>query len=616
MPPEEEPSEVQDGLTPISGTPFYMTPTTPADPMDCNRYPDSPFCGNPITNSPLELSTEIVQDECNIGIQVNGALAFVKLAPVQIVYRNPVCRIQKKTFEPIEYTEEPEQPEPPPDGEHAIYIWCPIDIIHYKLEVEVEWDKPPIWFQYMSQQISIDMIEKRYETHNDYTYFIGWDIHYTIDYYLYYFEPESFKVDDYGIKFLNFNEQGVHKYPEDGYDFLNIKESEWYDLPGDSARISDNPDSHYEDMLRKPSYVEINPDYTPRSDTQYLSNWNGDGGFPNYDEYETPKGLVKVKPGEVGYNVFGVQYREYKYTVDHPTLHRVEKWKSYVCYEDVCIFENPLKEPPYPYMRKCCPDNSYLLKKIYKEVKKANKRIGSDEFPATVPESLLKQDGKESGTKQIENLGSLIAWFAERMDELIGEFEIPIEIEDADLLKDGDQKLSIKLPNIAEAIAEIFSLVLNNSVNQDVILAMATKALVESGSSKQVATKNNYLLESIVDYLAFKTKDKVIEMPMTFTPGAQDFSLMLQEKYVEVLVTEYDDKTNLQKTLTELLFAGAVIRGAFYRRIENPSIAKQEIQDNIFRALQIKKNLEDVERDGTKEIEEYIKKLTDNGNGD
>jgi hypothetical protein len=95
---EKEKSEAQTAqayLENVPGTPFYHTPTTPADPRDCSRYPDSPWCGGfPFTNRFIGLSVSQVQDDCNLGVQFDGDFGFIKAAPFQIVYRNPQCQFK------------------------------------------------------------------------------------------------------------------------------------------------------------------------------------------------------------------------------------------------------------------------------------------------------------------------------------------------------------------------------------------------------------------------------------------------------------------------------------------------------------------------------------------
>ncbi|TFI53097.1 hypothetical protein BLD44_017280 [Mastigocladus laminosus UU774] len=69
-----------------------MTPLEPADPMDCNRYPDSPFCGK-LPFSPWNgIRPQIIIDSCNIGVELGATFGYVKLPPLQFVYRFPSCR--------------------------------------------------------------------------------------------------------------------------------------------------------------------------------------------------------------------------------------------------------------------------------------------------------------------------------------------------------------------------------------------------------------------------------------------------------------------------------------------------------------------------------------------
>lgn len=88
-----EDNDIMPGLVPVGDTGLYRTPDEPADPTDCARYPDSPFCGGiPLTLTPIGLDPEIIDDGCNIGIRLNPAIAFIRLPPVAIVYRRPECR--------------------------------------------------------------------------------------------------------------------------------------------------------------------------------------------------------------------------------------------------------------------------------------------------------------------------------------------------------------------------------------------------------------------------------------------------------------------------------------------------------------------------------------------
>lgn len=118
----------QPGLVPIGNTPFYATPNEPIDPRDCARYSNSPWCGRPgFRPTKFMPIFNIVEDECNIGIEISPTLGYVALPDFQLVYRKdkPECRIPP----PIEYPIPPEFPPlilPSIDPEAVVYVWLNI----------------------------------------------------------------------------------------------------------------------------------------------------------------------------------------------------------------------------------------------------------------------------------------------------------------------------------------------------------------------------------------------------------------------------------------------------------------------------------------------------------
>jgi hypothetical protein len=78
---------------------FYGS--SPVDPSDCALYPDSSFYGGfPFSPRPIVYNLSIVRDECNVGIQMDAVLSFIKLPPVQFVHRNKNCIPKQKPLEP------------------------------------------------------------------------------------------------------------------------------------------------------------------------------------------------------------------------------------------------------------------------------------------------------------------------------------------------------------------------------------------------------------------------------------------------------------------------------------------------------------------------------------
>jgi hypothetical protein len=114
------------------------------------------------------------------------------------------------------------------------------------------------------------------------------------------------------------------------------------------------------------------------------------------------------------------------------------------------------------------------------------KRIGTSSYPIEVPESLLTgtDDGK---VFKAESNAEYLFWLTKQLDALVGEFPIDIEVKDADPIKGGDQPLKIRIPNIAEAIAEIYGLTFKSSVNQEVELNMLLRLALETTHAKNAA---------------------------------------------------------------------------------------------------------------------------------
>ncbi|MEH2244592.1 hypothetical protein [Nostoc sp.] len=229
-----------------------------------------------------------------------------------------------------------------------------------------------------------------------------------------------------------------------------------------------------------------------------------------------------------------------------------------------CKFEPTISPPPPPPPEKecdcmsCCPEiDDTLLKLILK-------RIGT--LPVDVPASYLTKNGVQPAqVKKVESLTEFIAWFAERFDETVGEFEVTIEVNDADLTKQGEQKQTIRLPNLAESIAEMFSLMIHCNINNELILNIVNRTLIESGQIKQSEYKTISALHALIDYLGFPTHTTTEKMPLTFKPGELSFDKLLKESNIDVSVLTYTEKPTLAATLHTLLQAAAIIRASHFR---------------------------------------------------
>ena len=251
-----------------------------------------------------------------------------------------------------------------------------------------------------------------------------------------------------------------------------------------------------------------------------------------------------------------------------------------------CKPENNFPPPPPPPKKRCCDDmcccpdngngNDDLLKALLAKVKKLSEIVGVDEYPASLPSSMITKNGKHPDNKQIPNLTQLFGWYIERFDELVGQFEVDIEIGDTDLTKEGNQTETLRFPNIAEAIAELTGVLIKTSINSELLINICNRALIETGQNKQQNFKNYMAVQTIIEYLGFNYDDVQEKLPLTFTPGEISFDKMLKETEISVKVHHYAEKNGLKAQLHELLQAAAIIRAVHWRKINvNEDIAKQ-----------------------------------------
>lgn len=236
-------------------------------------------------------------------------------------------------------------------------------------------------------------------------------------------------------------------------------------------------------------------------------------------------------------------------------------------------------------------------------------RGGLHEFPVTVPNSLVtpgdpnitpeeREAAEEAAITQVPSFSKLFGWFIERFDEVVGQFEIAIKIQDTDLEAEGEQTEIIKLPNIAESIAEAFGLLVKISNETEVLVTLCVKQLVEAGQDKQQNFKSYMLLKAATDYLAFNYEEKTHEMPMQFTPGKEELSDILQPSKVKVIATEYKDKDNFQKILFKLLEMASIIKSVHWRKIESGEDTISQVRALMESLKEMKKRMAEGKVDG------------------
>lgn len=210
-------------------------------------------------------------------------------------------------------------------------------------------------------------------------------------------------------------------------------------------------------------------------------------------------------------------------------------------------------------------------------------RMGLHELPASLPETLISKDEGFLGNlipnanKDVLTLTRYITWFVERFDEVVGQWEIPIEIKDSDPSKPGDQPIGIKLPNIAEAIAEMFILCFQTNLNSETLLNMTMRVMGDGAADKKQNFVSYKLLQSLTDWAGYKQKDISMKLPLLFTLGKTKYEDILKESEEDVDVVEFDDKFGLEADLMRFREASAMLAAVHKRKIDPNGDVKAQV---------------------------------------
>jgi len=264
----------------------------------------------------------------------------------------------------------------------------------------------------------------------------------------------------------------------------------------------------------------------------------------------------------------------YIYSITYPIQFTHTRTQFIQLCRSSSISSPPYPQIPYPgtqEMADCCPLNTQLLKLI-------NSKLGA--FPANVPSSSLTQDGVQpTGVSQVNSIQDLLAWQAQRLDEIFGEFEISCTITNSDVPQ-GSQPINqtVRLPNLAEAVAEIYTVAVQSKIDNELILNLINLQLAEAASDKQQNFASYQILNAILDWLNIPTTQTTKEMQLAFTPAATTFQEQSQPTTIDVAVPTYTNSRSLLSDLHDLLHAASIIRAVFWRKLDpDPEKAQAQI---------------------------------------
>ena len=197
-------------------------------------------------------------------------------------------------------------------------------------------------------------------------------------------------------------------------------------------------------------------------------------------------------------------------------------------------------------------------------------KTGVDELKnSSLPASLIQMHGQSSSAEvNVPSLVRLLAWQFERVDEIFGQWSVPIKIDGE--IEGSPRSEIVQLPNLAEAVGEIYSILLNNSANSEKILNLSVKNLIEAGEIRVNSAKNFFAIVAILDCLGANVKETGESIPLSFKVNVDNIDDMLKsESTVKLSAIFYpDSEPTIRENMHDLLHAAAIIRAVHWRKID------------------------------------------------
>lgn len=205
-------------------------------------------------------------------------------------------------------------------------------------------------------------------------------------------------------------------------------------------------------------------------------------------------------------------------------------------------------------------------------------RTGIHEFPTQVSETMSTYSDSEPEIS-IYNLSNYLAWFIRQFDLLVGQFPIEIEIEDTDPATKGNQTKKVELPNLSEALAELYGVAITGSTNADLAINFLMRL-----SSEVIATKNSSLItqdyaKANASFLGYRGNPKQREIDYSFNPAKLDsLEDFLQNSKGSIVGWSEDDPESVVGYLQKLAFSAGIIKAAFLRNSGQLNRLAKEMQ--------------------------------------
>ncbi|BAI90241.1 hypothetical protein [Arthrospira platensis] len=275
-------------------------------------------------------------------------------------------------------------------------------------------------------------------------------------------------------------------------------------------------------------------------------------------------------------------------------------WSGLYVYDPICEIEyTRRKRVTIPDMNEeCCG----MIRRIYEF-------LDPESFPAEMPEKItVNANNPENRIKRINTLPEWLMYRFDIDDERWGEFEVKVEINDVNLMTKEQEHAEIKLPNLAESIAEIFGMVMEIAISHQVTQNAVLTCLHEAGLAHSAAFKAGREVSEILDYLGFETEEKYEKLKTAFTPEADNFEELLEPNESKVKITNQKNaKETLQTALNQIKEIFSIVRAQGTLQVNGNDPSKDILAD-LTRLYDSMKKQDEIREQETNKVQELLKK--------
>lgn len=639
----------QPGMVPIPFTPFYHTPNEPISPLDCERYSNSPFCeGLGFSRDRFTIEHKLVLDNCNLGWQVTPVIFHTYLPDFQIVFRSDADECKPPPRRRRIPSGTPSLNFPDIDPNLVVWVFVSTksseDYVRdyyvmdrygeyqlelsreYKTTIETEWqnikspsDPAPNEYRRMDtypvsgiinrkgtiigKEIDEDGNETPLNGENTRERLIIGGYHQNRGYAD---VPGEGQILSYGYVLTDtINTAGGQGLYHGRWGA--IKQFLLYVYDG--LYTGGNPPNNNWEVVRDDEYIFLENRFEIRIDR--VLDLNRDSpNVPLFKNPPPPEPEPPPKPPDdedMGCSCADIA-RIVRSTIQ--SMKQVIQIATCQCnYDDEQKQWIPTTE--YQTIEIFCPNgeqaagisllyyNQYKLDFNSCTAKNIESTIAPSDFPITLPKSLLtRREGFLSDIAPdeierlfpeeqvtVENLPRLIIWFIEQFDALLGEWEVPVQVQDIDATKEGDQGVMMRIPNLSEYAGESMGLLLELITDMKTLVNITYRTLMDVGSDKQQNFKAYKMVEALTDYFGFKMTETTAEMPLMFTAGKTKMHEILTESIVNVPIVEFDEKINFQTTTMKIGRIEGILNAQFFRQIDPNGDVKAQIMKYLMRSL-------------------------------